>query len=486
VRRRMGTRAGHREQGPIVPAPADSATSSRASDGGATAGLSAGLAVIAAVLVGLRGLIGIRDPYTYDEAVTIAWFVKAPTAVDSITRQAVFNNHPLISLLDHLVYSLTGNYSPQVMRIIPLLALSASVALLGYGAARRWGLWQGALAAALLATNPLVLGEGRLVRGYGLLLLCAEVSAALLIRMSELEEPPRWMQAAYLVIVALGVLAHLYMLLVVAVELVFIWRTQVLRRPRLITAMGAGIAIGLSVQLPLLAAGSPGEAGRSFQPMFFGLLARALLGHEWLAVILAISLAGSATLQWRKDQPVLWLAAAVALELLAVWLIAPTNLYARFFVWLAPVAVLALIVGARRWQRQLPRPWSIAGWLACCVIVATQAHSPLVYSETNNASTRTASVLLTIQARGGEVCLVRGSWPMVAPYLSASIVGPDVPEKCDVVASLDEGLDQPYLTTIRDRYHQQVVIPAGSPATLFTNQAPECVSDTPPHECWTR
>ena len=455
-----------------------------ASDEGTAVGPSAALAGVAAVVVGLHGLVGLRDPYSYDEALTVAWFVKAPTVVDSVTRQAVFNNHPLISLLDHLVYSVTGSSSPEVMRIIPLIALSLSVALLAYAATRRWGWWQGALAAAILATNPLVLGEGRLVRGYALLLLCAEVSAALLVWMSELDEPPRWLEVAYLIVVAFGVLAHLYMVLVIVVELVFVWRTPALRRPRIIAATAGGIAIGMAIQLPLLAAGSPGQAGRAFQPTFLWFVARSLLGHEWIAVILAATLVTTAALHWRHDRRVAWLAGAVTLELVGVWLVAPTNLYTRFFLWLVPAAVLATIVGARHWQRRLPSPWSMVGWLACCVIVVAQAASSVAYSETDNASIRVASTLLAIQQQGGKVCLLRGSWPMLAPEVSASIVEADVPQSCDIVASLSQGLDQPYLDSVQRRYQHQVVIPAGTPAILFTDRPPECVSDTPPPGCW--
>lgn len=89
-------------------------------------GMTVGIITIALTTVGLGRALD------YDEAVTVGMFAKAPTAVDSVTRQVVFNNHPLISLLDHFDYVATGRMSEPAFRIIPIATFVIAASLIGY------------------------------------------------------------------------------------------------------------------------------------------------------------------------------------------------------------------------------------------------------------------------------------------------------------------------------------------------------------------
>src|SRR4029077_7711682 len=73
---------------------------------------------------------------------------------------------------------------------------------------------------ALLATNPLFAGTATQVRGYGLLCLAAVASTALLLRLQIDDTGLR--SIGYIVVLALGVATHAYMVLVILGQAFFI------------------------------------------------------------------------------------------------------------------------------------------------------------------------------------------------------------------------------------------------------------------------
>ena len=154
-------------------------------------------------------LVGSGRSYDYDSSETVGSFIATPSLLDPFRRQLVYNNHPLFSFLDHLVYS-AGGRSALDLRILPILFGAAVVAIVVAWCAERWGIVAAATAGLVLGANSSFAELSRSVRGYSL--LSAVVSTLLVDRL--LTKPRRSLSAAYIVVVAAGIATHVYMLLV--------------------------------------------------------------------------------------------------------------------------------------------------------------------------------------------------------------------------------------------------------------------------------
>ncbi len=163
-----------------------------------------------AVTFGLY-LVGSGRTYDYDSSETVGSFIATPSLLDPFRRQLVYNNHPLFSFLDHLVYS-AGGRSALDLRILPILFGAAVVAIVVEWSARHWGLVGAATAGLVLGANSSFAELSRSVRGYSLLCLSAVVSTLLVDRL--LTQPRRLVSTAYIIAVAAGIATHVYMLLV--------------------------------------------------------------------------------------------------------------------------------------------------------------------------------------------------------------------------------------------------------------------------------
>src|SRR5437763_9783805 len=117
-------------------------------------------------------LLGSGRNYDYDSSETVGNFIGTRSLLDPFRRQRVFNNHPLLSFLDHLVYS-AGWHSPTGLRVLPILFAALSVALVAAWAARRWGVLAGACVVLPLAAIPAFAFESRALRRYNLMTLAA-------------------------------------------------------------------------------------------------------------------------------------------------------------------------------------------------------------------------------------------------------------------------------------------------------------------------
>ena len=103
---------------------------------GARAGAVA-LGAFAGILTLAVYLIGGNRSLDYDSGVTVGNFVATPSVADSLTRQIGVNNHPALSLLDHIVYSMGGT-SELALRVVPALFGAATVGLVAGWCARRF------------------------------------------------------------------------------------------------------------------------------------------------------------------------------------------------------------------------------------------------------------------------------------------------------------------------------------------------------------
>ena len=150
---------------------------------------------------------------------------------------------------------------------------------------------------------------------------------------------------------AIGVATHLYMLGVVIGHIAWIASRKRLSRSWALT-WAEGVLFGSFAYLGLMQVMAQ-SSKRLFRPTFPYDLARALLGHN--PILVAVELAGviAAIWTWRAKRETWFVGAAVALVVLAAWLVAPQFLFPRFFVWLLPGVVTLAAVGLAR-VRLLP------------------------------------------------------------------------------------------------------------------------------------
>src|ERR1051325_7350682 len=109
--------------------------------------LAAGL--VLGVLTFAVYMVGSNRSFGYDAAATFANFIATPSLLDAFAVRSVIptipvtqvaaNDHVLLSLVSHVIYSLTGSRSEVVYRLLPALAAGGAVALSTTFLARRFG-----------------------------------------------------------------------------------------------------------------------------------------------------------------------------------------------------------------------------------------------------------------------------------------------------------------------------------------------------------
>src|SRR3989441_13278955 len=130
---------------------------------------SANRAALTGALLGVATfavyMIGSNRSFGYDAAATFANFVATPSLWDAFAVRSVIptipvtqvatNDHVLLSLISHRIYSATGSRSEVVYRLIPALAAGATVGVSTSVLTRRFGVLAGVCAGLYIATDPL-------------------------------------------------------------------------------------------------------------------------------------------------------------------------------------------------------------------------------------------------------------------------------------------------------------------------------------------
>jgi hypothetical protein len=225
---------------------------------------------------------GLERSYDYDSSESVGSFIATRSLLDPFRRQLGFNNHPLFSFLEHIVYS-AGGHGPSALRLLPITVAALTVGVVAVWAAHRWGLMAGATAGALLAANPTFAVLSRSVRGYSLLAFAAVVSTLLLPRLFAAYS--RRLLVVYTVAVALGIATHLYALLFLAGQIAVVVARRKADRAWLCAWIGA-IVVGLGVYAGLagrMLATATREHGL-FRPRLPLDAAPALLGSSSVAI----------------------------------------------------------------------------------------------------------------------------------------------------------------------------------------------------------
>lgn len=414
---------------------------------------------------GIFGLymVGAGRALNLDASVTVARFVATPSLLDPLQHQFVYNNHVFFSLADHVVYSLTGSRSEAVLRLLPVAAAAAALAVTAFTMARRTG-WTAAGSATLAtAWTPLLLVNCREVRGYSFLLLSVTLSTAAFVHIGSTPRPRPVAVAVYVASIALGIATHVYAGAIIVLHAAAVGPDpRALRRwaPRWAAAVVLGLLPLVGVASEMLSAG--GSRGRVFQPDFPFDLAKELLGGAWVPLLLALPLVVLGALElWRAA----WarrVAAALVLVVAVVWILAPRDLYPRFFVWLVPLVTALAALAIQR------RPRLVVLALALVVVQATRLGPSLGESELANRSA--ARLANQAAASGKRVCTFGLSGPALEAYTRRVRELPtlDGLPECDVVVQVftpvaSEASWPPQVATL---FPHRMILPAAHPGVV--------------------
>src|ERR1700726_1438475 len=185
-------------------------------------------------------LIGATRSFGYDAAATFANYVATPNLVDAFAvhsamptmplKSIASNDHVFLSLISHVIYSLTGSRSEVVYRLVPALAAGGTVGVSASVLARRFGLLAGACAGLFIATNPLFVENSRDLRGYSLAALLALLATLVLVNSlsSTRRGIGRGPGVGYALLLGLAIATHVFAIVVLAGHVVWV----ALRRSR--------------------------------------------------------------------------------------------------------------------------------------------------------------------------------------------------------------------------------------------------------------
>src|SRR2546430_4419603 len=450
----------------------------RAKTSKSLSGTSARKSVVSGALLGIATfavyMIGSSRSFGYDAAATFANFVATPSLWDAFAVRSVIptipvsqvatNDHVLVSLLSHLIYSATGSRSEVVYRVLPALAGGATVGLSTGVLVRRFGFLAGACAGLYIATVPLFVDNSRDLRGYSLAAL-GSVAGTVLIR-GRGDRRSRWSLAAYAVGMGLAIAAQLFAGVVLLCHLAWILtRRSRARLIELAPAWTAAALIGLAAHANIQVTEfvQHGLPAPLFYPTFPRDLVLFLVGAPVLLPVglwLAVVLLGVWVV---RREAALWAAVAVLVVVVGVlWLgLKPAFLYPRFFVFLVPALGYLMAAAIARWW--VLAPIVLLGAAAAAVGQATD------YSRDPLALPQAAAAVERIHASGGRACVIHSDEQVLAAYTNqfTVVTRPEQLAGCDAVVVVSWGVDLglrdeaarefPKLTTL-DAYYPAVVL----------------------------
>jgi len=416
-------------------------------------------------------MIGSNRSLGYDAAASFANFIATPSIWDAFAVRSVIptipvtqvatNDHVLLSLLSHLIYSATGTRSEVVYRLLPALAAGATVGVSTAALARRFGILAGICAGLFIATDPLFVDNGRDIRGYSLAALGSVIATLIL--------SSRWTRGrliAYALIMGLAISAQLFAGVVLLCHVA--WMLTRRSRPELVRLAPAwfvslliGVAANANIQfIELTQHGLPAPM---FYPTFPSDLVFFLLGAPVLLPIgLWLSSAGLG-LWLQRREPWLWATIAVlAAVVLVLWLVLrPAFLYPRFFIFLVPACGYLMAAAIARW-------WVLAPVvvLGAAAAVVSQASG---YTEDPLALPQAAAALARIHQSGQRACVIHSDEQVLSAYTTdfTVVTRPEQLHDCDAVVVVSWGVDLglrdeaarefPRLTTLQ-AYYPAVVL----------------------------
>jgi hypothetical protein len=432
--------------------------------------------VLIGVLLGLATtavyMIGSGRSFGYDAAATFANFVATPSLLDAFAVRSALpatpltsiasNDHVLLSLISHLIYSTTGSRSEVVYRLLPALAAGGTVGVVAAALSRKFGLLAGGSAALYIATDPLFVENSRDLRGYSLAALCAVLATILLASATW----TRLRLIAYALLLGLAVAAHVFAAVVLIVHIVWI-ATRRSREPLMqlapawLVAAVIGIAANANIQvMELLQHGFPPSL---FYPTFPRDLAFFLLGAPVLISLgLWLSAAGLGVWALRKESWV-WASLAVLAVIVAVlWLgLQPAYLFPRFFIFLVPGCAYLMAAAVARWK--VLGPVVLLG-----AAVAAFSQAPF-YAEDPLALPQAAAYVDRVGAAGGKACVIRADEQVLAAYTTRFKVvsSADQLGGCDAVVVVSWNVDLVLRDLAAQQFPRRTILQAYYPAVVL-------------------
>ena len=334
------------------------------------------LVLVVALLVRLGPL---QRGLGFDELFTAVHFIETQTAWQTASSSINFNNHVAFSLLARLTEGLLGR-SEWALRLPALLLGLCSLVVLWWLARPVVGGWLALGAAALVALAPEHVRWSTSARGYAGLILGVLMMAGLLSCL--LKRPAALSAIGLAVTTALAAYFHLYAAAVAVVQGALL--LGLLSSPRLdptprrgvvyaLAALtGAGL-LSLLLYLPILGAllRSVQDGGQgTFRPGLAWSVAREMTAAspDWMVgLTLLVSCVG--VLRVYRTHPLIAVQAVsiAVVPVLAVILARPLDQYARFFSYIVPFLLTALVAGATApvalLRRRLPPRLFLLSWL---------------------------------------------------------------------------------------------------------------------------
>ena len=416
-------------------------------------------------------MIGSNRSFGYDAAATFANFVATPSLWDAFAVHTVIptvpvagvatNDHVLISLLSHVIFSVSGTRSEAVYRSVPALAAGGTVTVSSVALARRFGLLAAACAGIYIATNPLFVENSRDIRGYSLAALCSVVATLLLAG-----RWTRWRLVGYAAVMGLAIASQLFAGVVLACHIAWI----ATRRSRsdlvwLAPAWAGAVLLGLGANAGVIA----NEVTEHilpptyFYPTFPRDLVFFLVGAPVL-VPMGLWLATAGLGLWtQRREAGLWAAAAVVGLVVAVlWLwLKPAFLYPRFFIFLVPAFAFLMAAAIRRW-------WVLAPVVVAGAAAAVIAQVPS-YTEDPLALPQAAAAVERVHASGGQACVLHIDEQVLAAYTSHFKVvnSPDELAACDAVVVVSWNVDLALRDEAARQFPALTTLPAYYPAVVL-------------------
>lgn len=355
--------------------------------------------------------------YDYDESVTVGFFVEKSNLVDAVTSQIVFNNHPLLTALNWVVFHLGGT-TETWQRLPSALAGAACVAVVGLWTRRRFGTAPCVVAMSTLVAFPLLLELSRQARGYSLLALIALSSTILLVDDPRGERFVGRRRALYGALVCLGLLSHLYFAIVLVGHAAWIHRATGAMREGWLRTTALGGALAAFVYLPMIPEFREASTSRSggFLPGFPWDALQGIFGTPAAAVLGTVLVADLA----RRSHQAMRFAVASLAAVAIIWtVVQPLDLYPRFLVWVVPLA--ALLAGRQARRRVVT--------LGVTCVLALSLPGTLEMLREESSIRDVVTQMQSLESEGAQVCAVGHFWMSFQAYAhippAASVEGCD-------------------------------------------------------------
>lgn len=360
-------------------------------------------------------------------------------------KEVATNDHVLLSLASHLIYSATGTRSEVVYRLVPALAAGATVGLTTFVLSRRFGMLAAGCAGLYVASDPLFVENSRDLRGYSVAAL-GSLAASLILT-------GKWTRrrlAAYGLVVGLAIAAQLFAGVVLLIHIAYIaWRRPREQLVQLVPAwlLAGVIGAGANANIQIVELTQHGLPPSLFYPafprdvVFFLVGAPALLPLGiWLSTLgLGLWTLRSAVAVWATI-------AVTAALVLILWLwIRPAFLYPRFFMFLVPACAFVMAAAIARW-------WVLGPAVLVGVIAAVVSQIP-GYTEDPLALPQAAAAVERFSQAGGRACVIHSDEQVLAAYTRDFEVVSRVAQlpQCDAVVVVSWNVD----LSLRDLAAQQ-------------------------------